>query len=142
MYGLAAGILIAGLKFMEYKLIIRDHALELYGGLVALLFAGIGIWVGLKFVKKKEVLVVKEVLVNPAENFVLNDNNLKLSGISKREHEVLVLMAEGLSNQEIADKLFVSVNTVKTHSSKVFEKLNVSRRTQAIQEAKKMGLVP
>ena len=142
LYGLVLGLLIAGLKYAEYKLIIRDHSIEIYGGLVALLFTVIGIWAGLKFVKKKEVLVVKEVLVQPAGNFVVNENNLKQLNISKREHEVLVLMAKGLSNQEVADKLFVSLNTVKTHSSKLFEKLNVQRRTQAVQEAKKLGLVP
>ena len=141
-YGLVLGLLIAGLKFAEYKLIIRDHSIEIYGGLIALIFTAIGIWVGLKFVKKKEVLVVKEVLVQPAEKFEVNENNLKQLSISKREHEVLVLMAQGLSNQEVADKLFVSLNTVKTHSSKLFEKLNVQRRTQAVQEAKKLGLLP
>jgi NarL family two-component system response regulator LiaR len=142
LYGMILGLLIAGLKYAEYKLIIRDHSIEIYGGLVALLFTVIGIWAGLKFVKKKEVLVVKEVLVQPSENFVVNENNLKQLSISKREHEVLVLIAQGLSNQEVADKLFVSLNTVKTHSSKLFEKLNVQRRTQAVQEAKKLGLVP
>lgn len=141
-YGLVLGLLIAGLKFAEYKLIIRDHSFEIYGGLVALLFTAVGIWAGLKFVKKKEVLVIKEVLVQPTENFMVNENNLKNLSISKCEHEVLILMAQGLSNQEVADKLFVSLNTVKTHSSKLFEKLNVQRRTQAVQEAKKLGLVP
>jgi len=110
--------------------------------LVALLFASIGIWAGLKFTKKKETGVIKEVLVGPNENFIVNENNLTLLGISKREHDVLDLMAKGLSNQEIANKLFVSLNTVKTHSSKLFEKLNVQRRTQAIKEAKKLGLIP
>ncbi len=141
-YGLVLGVLIAGLKFAEYSLIFREHSFEIYGGLVALLFTVIGIWAGLKFVKKKEVLVVKEVLIQSTENFAVNENNLKQLNISKREHEVLVLMAQGLSNQEVADKLFVSLNTVKTHSSKLFEKLNVERRTQAVQEAKKLGLIP
>lgn len=141
-YGLLLGVLVTALKFAEYKLIIRDHAIEIYGGLIGLLFGALGIWAGLKLVKKKEVVVVKEVLVDPGESFALNENNLKHLGISKREHEVLALMAQGLSNQEIADKLFVSLNTVKTHSSKLFEKLNVSRRTQAVQEAKKLGLIP
>jgi len=141
-YGLTLGVLILGLKFAEYNLLIRHRAFEIYAALIAVFFAGIGIWAGLKFVKKKEVLVVKEILVQPAENFTVNENNLKQLGISKREHEVLILMAQGLSNQEVADKLFVSLNTVKTHSSKLFEKLNVERRTQAVQEAKKLGLVP
>ncbi len=141
-YGLVLGVLIIGLKFAEYRFLIRSNSYEVYAALVAILFTAVGIWAGSKFVKKKEVLVIKEVLVEPAENFEVNANNLKLLSISKREHEVLLLMAQGLSNQEVADKLFVSLNTVKTHSSKLFEKLNVQRRTQAVQEAKKLGLVP
>ena len=141
-YGLVLGVLIIGLKFAEYRFLIRTHSFEIYAGLIALLFTAVGLWGGSKFVKKKEVVVVKEILVQPTGNFVVNENNLKQLSISKREHEVLILMAEGLSNQEVADKLFVSLNTVKTHSSKLFEKLNVQRRTQAVQEAKKLGLVP
>jgi DNA-binding CsgD family transcriptional regulator len=142
LYALLMALLALGLKFAEYKFILRNYAIEIYGGIVALIFAALGIWIGLKLVKKKEVVVVKEVLIEPTDNFTINSNNLKELGISKREHDVLTLMAQGLSNQEIADKLFVSLNTVKTHSSKLFEKLEVSRRTQAVQEAKKLGLVP
>lgn len=141
-YGFVLGVLIIGLKFAEYRFLIRSNSFEVYATLIAILFTTVGVWAGLKFVKKKEVLVVKEVLVQPTENFAVNENNLKHLGISKREHEVLILMAQGLSNQEVADKLFVSLNTVKTHSSKLFEKLNVQRRTQAVQEAKKLGLIP
>lgn len=141
-YGTVLGFLILGLKFAEYRFLIKSNSFEVYAGLIAILFAIVGIWGGSKFVKKKEILVVKEVLVQPKENFSVNENNLKQLGISKREHDVLMLMAQGLSNQEVADKLFVSLNTVKTHSSKLFEKLNVQRRTQAVQEAKKLGLVP
>jgi len=142
LYSLTLGLLIAGLKFAEYKLIIRDHSIEIYGGLIATLFAALGIWAGLKLTRKKETIVVREVLVEASANFSVNENNLKQLGISPRELEVLNLIARGLSNQEIADKLFVSLNTVKTHSSKLFEKLNVNRRTQALQEAKKLGLLP
>ncbi len=142
LYGLALGLLIAGLKFAEYRFLIRSHSFEIYATLIAVLFTTVGIWAGSKFVKKKEVMVIKEVMVQAPAEFELNENNLKHFNISKREHEVLVLMAEGLSNQEVADRLFVSLNTVKTHSSKLFEKLNVQRRTQAVQEAKKLGLVP
>jgi NarL family two-component system response regulator LiaR len=141
-YGVVLGFLIIGLKFAEYRFLVRSNSFEIYAGLIAILFTAVGIWGGTKYVKKKEVLVVREVLVQPTENFVVNENNLKQLSISKREHEVLILMAQGLSNQEVADKLFVSLNTVKTHSSKLFEKLNVQRRTQAVQEAKKLGLVP
>jgi two-component system, NarL family, response regulator LiaR len=142
LYGLVLGLLIIGLKYAEYRFLILHHSFEIYAALIAVLFTIVGVWAGLKFVKKKEVVVVKEVFVQAPTDFVLNQNNLKQLNISKREHEVLMLMAQGLSNQEVADKLFVSLNTVKTHSSKLFEKLNVQRRTQAVQEAKKLGLVP
>jgi ATP/maltotriose-dependent transcriptional regulator MalT len=72
----------------------------------------------------------------------LNQKELQNLGLSKREMEVLQLMAEGLSNHEIASRLFVSLNTIKTHSSKVFEKLEVNRRTQAVDKAKKLSLIP
>lgn len=141
-YGLTLGLLIAGLKYAEFKFLVINNTFEIYAGIIAVIFTVLGVWVGLKFVKKKEVTVIKEVMVQAPAEFVVNENNLKHFNISKREHEVLILMAEGLSNQEVADKLFVSLNTVKTHSSKLFEKLNVQRRTQAVQEAKKLGLVP
>jgi len=142
LYGLVLGLLVAGIKYAEFKFIVINNTFEIYAGIIAVVFTVLGVLVGLKFVTKKEVLVVKEVLIQPTENFIVNENNLKQLSISKREHEVLMLMAQGLSNQEVADKLFVSLNTVKTHSSKLFEKLNVQRRTQAVQEAKKLGLVP
>lgn len=80
------------------------------------------------------------IVVGP--EFILNEQELQKLGISKREHEVLELMSTGLTNQEIADKLFVSLNTIKTHSSNLFLKLEVSRRTQAIQKGKQLRLIP
>jgi len=117
--------------------------MDIYMGAIALVFTAVGIWAGLKLTRKKEVVVVKEVAVLvDRDNFVLNENLLKQLSISKREYEVLELIAGGLSNQEIADKLFVSLNTIKTHSSRLFEKLEVSRRTQAVEKAKSLGLIP
>lgn len=142
LYGIVLGLLGIALRYAEYFFLIRTHSMEIYGGLIAVLFTALGIWAGLKLTKKKEITIIKEVIVEAPGNFVLNENNLKLLNISKREHEVLMLMAQGMSNQEVADKLFVSLNTVKTHSSRLFEKLNVQRRTQAVQEAKKLGLIP
>jgi two-component system, NarL family, response regulator LiaR len=142
LYGVVLGLLILGLKYAEYKFILINNTFEIYAVIIAVLFTVLGVWVGLKFVKKEKVTVIKEVIITAPEEFEVNENNLKQLGISKREHEVLMLIAQGLSNQEVADKLFVSLNTVKTHSSKLFEKLNVQRRTQAVQEAKKLGLVP
>lgn len=142
-YGLCGGILILVLKLIEFQFLIAEHSIEIYGGLIAALFAGLGIWLGLKLTAKKEVLVVKEVPVPAATTpFSLNEARVKDLGITKRELEILELIAQGLSNREIADKLFVSENTVKTHSSRLFDKLSARRRTQAVQIGKEMGLIP
>ncbi len=142
-YGLCGGLLIVGLKLIEYRFLVVEHSIEIYGGLIALFFAAVGIWLGLKLTKKKEVLVVKEVPVPAASQpFALNEERLKHLGITKRELEILELIAQGMSNREIAEKLFVSENTVKTHSSRLFDKLSARRRTQAVQIGKEMGLIP
>lgn len=126
--------LIGVLKFVEYKFVIRDIPLEFYIGSVAVMFTGIGIWAGLRLTRPK--------IVEISGPFELNETNLKSTGISKREYEVLELLSSGLSNQEIADKLFVSTSTVKTHVSSVLAKLDASRRTEAIANAKKMRIIP
>jgi len=142
LYGLCGGILIVALKLIEFRFLVVEHSIEIYGGLIALLFAGVGIWLGLKLTKNKEVLVVKEVPVPASQPFALNEERVKDLGITKRELEILELIARGMSNREIAEKLFVSENTVKTHSSRLFDKLSAKRRTQAVQIAKEMGLLP
>jgi DNA-binding CsgD family transcriptional regulator len=141
-YGLSGGILIVVLRLIEFRFLVVEHSLEIYGGLIAALFAGLGIWLGLKLTKKKEVVVVKEVPVPATQPFTLNERRVKDLGITRRELEILALIAQGLSNREIADKLFVSENTVKTHSSRLFDKLSARRRTQAVQIGKDMGLIP
>lgn len=141
-YGLSGGALIAALKMIEFRFLVIEHSIEIYGGLIAALFAGVGIWLGLKLTRKKEILVVKEVMVPTPGPFTLNEQRLKLLGVTKRELEILELIAQGLSNREIAEKLFVSENTVKTHSSRLFDKLGAKRRTQAVQIGKDMGLIP
>lgn len=141
-FGLCGGLLIALLRLIEYRFLIIGHSLEIYGGLVALVFAGVGIWLGLKFTRKEEVVVVREVPVPATTTFVLNERKQEELGITKRELEILSLIASGLSNREIAEKLFVSENTVKTHSSRLFEKMNAKRRTQAVQIGKEVGLIP
>jgi len=141
-YGLCGGVLIVVLKLIEFRFLVVEHSMEIYGGLVALLFAALGIWLGLKLTKKKEVLIVKEVPVPATQSFTLNEQRLKDLGITRRELEILELIAQGMSNREIADKLFVSENTVKTHSSRLFDKLSARRRTQAVQIGKEMGLIP
>ena len=140
-YGLSGGILIVVLKLLEFRFLVVEHSIEIYIGLVAALFAGLGIWLGLKLTRKQEVVVVKEVPVAAMQPFALNKERLRDLGITKRELEILELIAQGMSNREIADKLFVSENTVKTHSSRLFDKLNARRRTQAVQIGKAMGLI-
>lgn len=141
-YGLCGGVLIVLLKLVEYRFLVVEHSIEIYGGLIALLFAALGIWLGLKLTKNKETIVVKEVLLAPPAHFTLNQTRLRELGITRRELEILGLIAGGLSNREIAEKLFVSENTVKTHSSRLFDKLSARRRTQAVQLGKELGLIP
>jgi two-component system, NarL family, response regulator LiaR len=141
-YGLCGGVLIVLLKLVEYRFLVIEHSIEIYGGLVALLFAVLGIWLGLKLTKTKETVVVKEVLLPAPKSFTLNEVKLHELGITRRELEILELIARGLSNREIAEKLFVSENTVKTHSSRLFDKLSAKRRTQAVQLGKELGLIP
>ena len=145
-YGLCGGVLITVLQLIEFRFLVVEHSIEIYGGLIALLFAGVGIWLGLRLTRKEEVVVVKEVHVPgpalPPQPFALNETRLKDLGITKRELEILELIAQGMSNREIAEKLFVSENTVKTHSSRLFDKLSAKRRTQAVQIGKEMGLIP
>jgi two-component system, NarL family, response regulator LiaR len=136
LYGAALALLIFLLKFLEYRLFVRDLSLEFYIGIIALFCTAIGVWAGLRLTRPKKVLVPVS-----SDNFQLNEALLAQTGISKREYEVLELMAQGLSNQEIAEKLFVSLNTVKTHTSNLFVKLDAKRRTQAIQKAKELGLI-
>ncbi|HKB65734.1 MAG TPA: LuxR C-terminal-related transcriptional regulator [Pyrinomonadaceae bacterium] len=141
-YGLLGGLLITVLKLVEYRFLVVEYSIEIYGGLIALLFAGVGIWLGLKLTRKKEVVVFKEVMVSAAVPFALNDERLRELGVTPREREILELIANGMSNREIAEKLFVSENTVKTHSSRLFDKLGAKRRTQAVQLGKELGLIP
>jgi two-component system, NarL family, response regulator LiaR len=141
-YAAAGGLLIAGLQFIEYQHFVRAYPGEVYGGLVAVIFTAVGAVLGLKWTRAKEVIVVKEVRVRESGPFVLNAEALQQSGLTPREHEILGLIASGLSNREIGEKLFVSENTVKTHSARVFEKLGVGRRTQAVREARRLGLIP
>jgi DNA-binding CsgD family transcriptional regulator len=141
-YGFCGGVLIVVLKLVEYRFLVVEHSIEIYGGLIALLFAVLGIWLGLKLTKTKETVVVKEVLLPAPSSFTLNETRLRELGITRRELEILELIAGGLSNREIAERLFVSENTVKTHSSRLFDKLSAKRRTQAVQLGKEFGLIP
>ena len=126
LYGLAGGLLIALLKLLEYKHFVRAYPTEIYGGLVAVIFSALGIYFGLRWAGAKEVVVVKEVRVPEGGPFVLDGGRLKELGITPREHEILGLIAEGLSNREIGERVFVSENTVKTHLSRARAALRVA----------------
>jgi len=134
-YSLAGGLLITILKLSEYRFLVLEHSLEIYGGLIAALFSALGIWLGLTLTRKK---------TSPAPNpaFEVDQKRQGELGITARELEILGLIAAGLSNREIAGRLFVSENTVKTHSSRLFDKLGARRRTQAVQLGKEARLIP
>jgi DNA-binding CsgD family transcriptional regulator len=142
-FGLVGGVLITLLKWTEYRFMVLDHAVGIYGGLTAVTFAVLGIWLGLKLTgPPRETVVVREVMVPAAGPFVPDESKRDSLGITRREMEILELVAQGMSNREIAGKLFVSENTVKTHCSRAFDKLGAKRRTQAVQLGKEFGLLP
>ena len=143
-YSISLAFLLFLLKWLELRFIIFDHSFEIYIGFIAVIFTALGIWLALKLSKPKieTVVVEKEVYVNRNENFVLDRSIVSRLELSKRELEVLGLLAQGHSNQEIAAKLFVSLSTVKTHNQHLFEKLDVKRRIQAVEKAKRLNLIP
>lgn len=143
-YGVCGGILIVAMRLVEYRFLVVQHSVEIYAALIAAAFAAVGIWFGLTLTGRK--VVVREVTVEipvpaSADPVVPDAARIEALGITPRELEVLKLIAEGLSNKEMAERLFVSENTVKTHTSRVFDKLGASRRTQAVQLAKSQGLI-
>lgn len=133
-YAIALGALVFTLKWLELRFFVRDVSLEIYVGLLAVLFTALGVWVGVRLTRQKKI--TSAVLYQRDHGAVARFE------LSKRELEVLELLAAGHSNQEIANLLFVSLNTVKTHTSNLFSKLGVSRRTQAVQKGKELRLIP
>jgi DNA-binding CsgD family transcriptional regulator len=142
LYGLLGGVLITGLKLIEYRWLVVEHSIEIYGGLVAAVFAGLGIWLGLRLTRHTATVVVREVVVPAPVDFVRDEGKREALGITPRELEILEMIAEGLSNKEIAARAYVSENTVKTHSSRVLDKLGARRRTQAVQLGRELRLIP
>jgi DNA-binding CsgD family transcriptional regulator len=149
LYAVAGGLVIAGLRFVDYRFMVVEHSLAIYGGIIAVLFAGIGLWLGRG--NERERIVTREVTVEvpvevqvPAATpiFVLNQAKVAELELTRRELEVLQLMADGLSNREMAERLCISENTVKTHCSRLFDKLGAGRRTQAVQLARALQLIP
>lgn len=153
-FGLVGGLLIVILQYAEYRFLLIEHSVELYSALVAILFATFGIWLGIRIARRRETVretvVVQEVLVPvegfgpapPRAPFKPNMAQQQTLGITARELETLSLVALGFSNREIATRLFVSENTVKTHCARAFDKLGAVRRTQAVWRGKELGLLP
>jgi DNA-binding CsgD family transcriptional regulator len=146
LYGAGLGLLAVMMAWVKYRLVVMDYALELYGLFIGVLFVVAGAWLGSKLVKPKTVvreeIVIREVMVAaPTEPKLVSEKVMAASGISQRELDVLQLLAKGMSNEEIAGGLFVSLNTVKTHLSSIYFKLDVKRRTQAVDKARVMGLI-
>ena len=138
-YGACGGLLIVAMRFIEYRFLVVQHSFEIYVALIAAGFAAVGIWFGLSITRRE--VIVKEVPVPVAAPFVPDAARIAALGLTPRELEVLQLIAEGLSTREMAERLFVSENTVKTHISRVLDKLGASRRTQAVQLAKSQGVI-
>jgi len=142
-YSISLAALLFLLKWLELRFIIFEHSFEIYIGFIAVIFTALGIWLALKLSKPKieTIVVEKEVYVTRNENFVRDASLVSQLELSKRELEILGLLAQGHSNQEIAAKLFVSLSTVKTHNQNLYEKLDVKRRTQAIEKARRLNLI-
>lgn len=148
LYGLAGGVLIAALRVIEYRWLLVQHSVEIYGGVIAAVFAAVGLWLGRSLARRPPPAIVAVTASEPRApgaaggTFVRDDARVAVLGLTRRELEILACIAEGLSNQEIGARLFVSENTVKTHASRVFDKLDARRRTQAVQRARELRLIP
>lgn len=144
LYGSCLALMLFLLRWLELRFIVFDHAFEIYIGFIALIFTALGIWLALKLSKPKTetIIVEKEVYLSADQSFTPDSALITQLELSKRELDVLRLMAQGYSNQEIAGQLFVSLSTVKTHNQNLFVKLDVKRRTQAIEKAKRLKIIP
>ncbi|MFA6276576.1 MAG: LuxR C-terminal-related transcriptional regulator [Pedobacter sp.] len=143
LYGISFAALLALLKWLEIRFVVFQNSFEIYAGAIAFIFTILGIWLALKLAKPtvRTKIIEKEIFINKVDEFIFNRAAANRLGLSSRELEVLQLMANGLSNQEIADQLFISLNTVKTHISRIFEKMDVKRRTKAIESAKSLSII-
>jgi DNA-binding CsgD family transcriptional regulator len=138
LFGLVGGALVAALAWSEYHFLILEHSVEIYGAVVAVVFVAFGIWLGQRLTGRPKPMIVAS---SASEPFAVDEARREALGITPREMEILALVAEGLSNREIGERLFVSENTVKTHCSRAFDKLGAKRRTQAVQRGKELGLL-
>jgi len=126
---MASGTLL--LEWLEFQFFLKKFSTEIYIVILCSLFTALGVWIGNKLNSRGRSLA-----------FEANTKAMRYLGISDRESEVLTSLANGHSNQEIAAQLFISENTVKTHLNKLYQKLEVSRRGQAVEKARSLHLVP
>jgi DNA-binding NarL/FixJ family response regulator len=151
LYGLALALLAGLMTWAKYRFLVMDHSLEIYGLIIGVIFVGVGVWMGLRLASPKTIVrtetvvqtetIIKEVQVPVYDKQNADPEQLAKLNISQRELEVLQYLAQGLSNDEIAGQMFVSQNTVKTHLSNLYVKLDAKRRTQAVEKARALGLV-
>lgn len=142
LYGCILAVLVFILKWLQWKFLIADNAVDIYVGLVAVLFTVLGVWAANQVVKPKIVILEQEVPVIRPEAFSINEKELRRLDLSSREYEVLLLLAKGYSNAGIAAELFLSVSTIKTHVSNLFLKMGVKSRTQVMEKAKRLRIIP
>ena len=145
-YGLLGGVLIAGLKLIEYRFLVVEHSIELYGGFIAAGFAALGVWLGITLTRRHEPVTVhtspdaaRSAGAPPPIADAMKAKSLR---ITPRELEVLQLMARGMTTREMADSLCVSENTAKTHAGRLLDKLGVNRRIKAVEAGRSLGLIP
>lgn len=150
LFGSVLAILAICIKWLEYRFVMLNYSVEIYGTALAIIFIIVGVWAGRKLTDRKKEIIREEVIIEKPVYMKVAGTNTSIPtrnvtpeelGLSKREVEILELMAQGFSNQEIAEKAFLSIHTVKTHASNLFVKLDVKRRTQAVSKAKELGVI-
>jgi DNA-binding CsgD family transcriptional regulator len=143
LYGLLLALLVFVLKWLQWKFLIVDNAIDIYVGLIAVFFTALGVWVANQLVKPKveTIIVEKEIILQQPENFRIDESALEKLNLNPREYQVLQLLAKGHSNADIANDLFLSLSTIKTHTSNLYLKMDVKSRTQAITKAKLLRII-
>lgn len=143
LYGIILAVLVFALKWLQWKFLIVDNSIDIYIGLIAIFFTILGVWLASQVVRPKvrTVVVEKEIRVSQSENFSVDETELKKLNLSSREYEILQLVSKGYSNADIADNLFLSISTVKTHVSNLYSKMDVKSRTQAVGKAKELKII-
>ena len=134
-FGCLLAVFAVLLQLVEYKYYIGHLTTDIYTSVVATIFTGVGIWIGVNILKSKKE---EQALVTNPE---MQQAKIKELNLNDREYEMLQFIAKGLSNQEIADELYLALPTIKTHISNLYSKLDVRSRTQAIYKAQALNLI-